>query len=89
MGERHLGQLADGVDSAVAVVAGGPDERHGLVVDVVPHPVDVDLGGHRVDRRTPELHAEEMACLVEGGVRRLGLDHIGTGDAARLRAWSR
>ena len=82
--EGDVGEVGDGVDGAVAVVAGGPDEGNRLVVHVVAHPVHVDLGRDRVDRRPPQLDAEEVAGLVEGGVRRLGLDHVGPRHAARL-----
>ena len=83
--EGDVGQVADGVDGAVAVVAGRADQGDRLLVDVVPHPVHVHLGGHRVDGGAPQFHAEEMAGLVEGRVRRLGLDDVGAGDAPGLR----
>ena len=82
--EGDVGQVADRVDGAVAVVAGRPDEGDRLVVNVVPHPVHVDLRRHRIDRRPPQLDAEEVAGLVEGRVGRLGLDHVRPRHAARL-----
>ena len=82
--EGDLGQIGDGVDRAVAVVAGRADERHRLVVRVLAHPVDVHLGGEGIDRRPPQLDPEEVARLVEGRVCRLGLDHVGTGHPPGL-----
>ena len=84
--EGEVGEVADRVDGAVAVVAGGPDQGDRLVVHVVAHPVHVDLGRHRVDRRPPQLDPEEMAGLVEGGMGRLGLDHVGTRSTPRVWA---
>ena len=83
--DRDVGERTDRVDGAVAVVAGRPDDGHRLVVDVVGHPVDVDLGRRRVDRRPAELDAEQVARLVERRVRRLRLDQVGPGHAAGRR----
>ena len=82
--EGDVGQVADRVHGAVAVVAGRPDEGDGLVVDVVPHPVHVDLRAHRVDRRPTQLDAEEVARLVESRVGRLGLDDVRPCHSSRL-----
>ncbi len=82
--EGQFAERGDGVDRAVAVVAGRADDGHRLVVDVVGHPVHVDQGGQRVHRGVAELDAEEVAGLVEGRVGRLGLDDVRAGDGALL-----
>ena len=83
--EGEVRKLGDGIDGAVTVVAGRADQGHRLVVDVRAHPVDIHLGGERIDRGPPELHPEEVAGLVEGGVGRFGFDQVGPGHAAALR----
>ena len=82
--EGEVGQVADRVDGAVAVVARRPDEGDRLIVNVVAHPVHVHLRRDRVDRCPPQLDTEEVAGLVEGGVGRLGLDHVRPRHATRL-----
>ena len=77
--ERHVRELGDGVDGAVAVVAGRADDGDGLVVDVLVDPLDVDERGLGVDRGAPQLDAEEVAGLVEGGMGGLGLDRCWVG----------
>ncbi len=74
----------DGVDGPVAVVAGGADDGHGLVVDVLVDPADVDERGLGVHRGPAQFDAEEMARLVEGGVGGFGLDDVGSGDPSLL-----
>ena len=83
--EGDVGEVADGVDGAVAVVAGRAHQRHRLVVDVIAHPVDVDLRRGLVDRRPAQLHAEEVAGLVERRVGGLGLDQVRARHSAGLR----
>ena len=77
-------ELLDRVDRAVAVVACRSDDGHGVCVDVVGDPIDIDQGRLGVDGRSAQLDAEEVTRLVEGGVGGLRFDHVGTGDAALL-----
>ncbi len=76
--ERERTEVADRIDGAVAVVTGRADERHGVLIDVVRHPVQVDQGRRGVDGRDAHLHPEEVTGLGKGRVRRLGFDHVRT-----------
>ena len=80
--EGDVRERLDRVDGPVPVVAGRADEGDGPVVDGTGHPVGVHPRGDGVDGGHPQLDAEEVAGLVERRVGRLGLDHVGTGDAA-------
>ncbi len=82
--EREVGELCDRVDRAVPVVARGADHRDGVLVDQRGHRGDVGLHRLRVDRCAPALDCEQVARLVEGGMRGLGLDEVGPVDAPRL-----
>ena len=64
--QGDVGQGLDRVDGPVAVVAGRPDDGHGVGVDVPVDPLGVDLGGDRIDRGHLQVDAEQMAGLVEG-----------------------
>ena len=81
MREGDLSQGADRIDGAVAVVAGGADDGHGLIVDGIGDLGWVDQRGGRVNRDPTKLDAEEVARLVEGRVRGLGLNDVRPLDA--------
>ena len=82
--EREVGQLADRVDGAVPVVTGRAHDRDRVLVDQLLHRADVDERAVRIDRRAPQLDAEQVARLVERGVPGLGLHEVRPVDAARL-----
>ena len=82
---RELGELGDRVDDALRVLRRGADDEHGVVVDARGHRVDVgaEVGAHR---HLVHPDAEVVRGLVERGVRALGDDHLGCGDARVRRA---
>jgi hypothetical protein len=74
--DRQVAERLDGVDGAVAVVAGRPDDRDGVLVDARRHLGDLDGGRGRVDRGDAQLDAEQVAGLVERRVGGLGLHDV-------------
>ena len=81
--DRELAERLDRVNGAVPVVARRAHERDGVIVDVLGDPVEVYLGRHRIHRCAPQLHAEEVACLVERRVGGLRLDQVRRPGARR------
>ena len=78
--ERDVRKRLDGVDGAIAVVAGRPDQGDGRSVHRSGHPVRVHPGGHRIDGSDPQFDAEQVACLVERRVGGFWLDDVGAHD---------
>ena len=81
--EGQGAEVFDGIDRSVAVVARGPDDRDRVFVDELLDRVDVDARVGLVDRRGPTLHVEEVARLVERGVRGLRLHNVREDDPTR------
>ena len=82
--DRQVAEPGDRVDRSVAVVAGRPHDRNGVLVDVFGHGSRIDDRRVRVHRHGPQLHTEEMTGLVERRVPGLRFHEVRVGDPTGL-----